>query len=106
MLKVEDIHTYYGDSYILQGVSIEVGEGAVIGLLGRNGMGKTTLIRSTIGFTAPRSGRVAFRDVGLMDKQPFEIARLGISVVPQGRQIFPSLNVTENLTVGFRRWGR
>ena len=102
MLKVEDIHTYYGDSYILQGVSIEVGEGAVIGLLGRNGMGKTTLIRSTIGFTAPRSGRVAFRDVGLMDKQPFEIARLGISVVPQGRQIFPSLNVTENLTVGFR----
>jgi branched-chain amino acid transport system ATP-binding protein len=102
LLKVEDIHTYYGDSYILQGVSIEVGEGAVIGLLGRNGMGKTTLIRSTIGFTAPRSGRVTFRDVGLMDKQPFEIARLGISVVPQGRQIFPSLNVTENLTVGFR----
>ena len=102
MLKVEDIHTYYGDSYILQGVSIEVGEGAVIGLLGRNGMGKTTLIRSTIGFTVPRSGRVTFRDVVLTDKQPFEIARLGMSVVPQGRQIFPSLNVTENLTVGFR----
>jgi branched-chain amino acid transport system ATP-binding protein len=102
LLKVENIHTYYGDSYILQGVSIEVGEGAVIGLLGRNGMGKTTLIRSIIGFTAPRSGQVTFRDVGLTDKQPFEIARLGMSVVPQGRQIFPSLNVTENLTVGFR----
>ena len=102
MLKVENIHTYYGDSYILQGVSIEVGEGAVIGLLGRNGMGKTTLIRSIIGFTAPRTGQVTFRDVGLTDKQPFEIARLGMSVVPQGRQIFPSLNVTENLTVGFR----
>ena len=102
MLKVENIHTYYGDSYILQGVSIEVGEGAVIGLLGRNGMGKTTLIRSIIGFTPPRSGQVTFQDVGLTDKQPFEIARLGMSVVPQGRQIFPSLNVTENLTVGFR----
>jgi branched-chain amino acid transport system ATP-binding protein len=102
VLKVENIHTYYGDSYILQGVSIEVGEGAVIGLLGRNGMGKTTLIRSIIGFTAPRSGHVTFRDAGLTEKKPFEIARLGISVVPQGRQIFPSLNVTENLTVGFR----
>jgi len=102
LLKVEDIHTYYGDSYILQGVSIEVGEGAVIGLLGRNGMGKTTLIRSTIGFTVPRSGHVRFQDMELTDKQPFEIARLGMSVVPQGRQIFPSLNVTENLTVGFR----
>jgi branched-chain amino acid transport system ATP-binding protein len=102
VLKVDNIHTYYGDSYILQGVSIEVEEGAVIGLLGRNGMGKTTLIRSIIGFTAPRSGRVTFRDVGLTEKKPFEIARLGISVVPQGRQIFPSLNVTENLTVGFR----
>ena len=102
MLKVEDIHTYYGDSYILQGVSVEVGEGAVIGLLGRNGMGKTTLIRSTIGFTPPRSGRVTFQDVEVTDKPPFEIARLGMSVVPQGRQIFPSLNVTENLTVGFR----
>ena len=102
MLKVEDIHTYYGDSYILQGVSIEVGEGTVIGLLGRNGMGKTTLIRSTIGFTVPRSGHVRFQDMELTDKQPFEIARLGMSVVPQGRQIFPSLNVTENLTVGFR----
>ena len=102
MLKVEDIHTYYGDSYILQGISIEVGEGAVIGILGRNGMGKTTLIRSIIGFTTPRRGRVTYRDEVLNAKRPFEIARLGISIVPQGRQIFPSLNVAENLAVGFQ----
>jgi len=101
VLKVEDIHTYYGDSYILQGISIRVKEGEVIGLLGRNGMGKTTLIRSIIGFTPPRRGRVVFKDTDVTHTRPFQIARLGISVVPQGRQIFPSLNVTENLTVGF-----
>jgi branched-chain amino acid transport system ATP-binding protein len=101
VLKVEDIHTYYGDSYILQGISLRVKGGEVIGLLGRNGMGKTTLIRSIIGFTPPRRGRVMFKDTEVTHTRPFRIARLGISVVPQGRQIFPSLNVTENLTVGF-----
>ena len=101
MLRVQDIHTYYGDSYILQGISIRVKEGEVIGLLGRNGMGKTTLIRSIIGFTPPRRGRVIFKDTDVTHMRPFKIARLGISVVPQGRLIFPSLNVTENLTVGF-----
>ena len=100
MLKVEDIHTYYGDSYILQGISLGVKGGEVVGLLGRNGMGKTTLIRSIIGFTPPRRGRVIFKDTEVTHTRPFQIARLGISVVPQGRQIFPSLNVTENLTVG------
>ena len=98
---MEDIHTYYGDSYILQGISIRVKEGEVIGLLGRNGMGKTTLIRSIIGFTPPRRGRVMFKDTDVTHARPFKIARLGISLVPQGRQIFPSLDVTENLTVGF-----
>ena len=101
MLKVEDIHTYYGDSYILQGISLGVKGGEVVGLLGRNGMGKTTLIRSIIGFTPPRRGRVMFKNTEVTHTRPFQIARLGISVVPQGRQIFPSLNVTENLTVGF-----
>ena len=101
MLRVEDIHTYYGDSYILQGISLRVKGGEVVGLLGRNGMGKTTLIRSIIGFTPPRRGRVMFKDTEVTHIRPFQIARLGISVVPQGRQIFPSLNVTENLTVGF-----
>ena len=102
MLKVEDIHTYYGNSYILQGISLEVEEGAAIGLLGRNGMGKTTFIRSIVGLTPPRKGRVFYRGVELNRKKPFQIARTGISVVPQGRQIFPSLNVTENITVGFK----
>ena len=102
MLSVRDIHTYYGDSYILQGVSLEVETGKVIGLLGRNGMGKTTLIRSIIGFTSPRRGRVFFNGGDITRKRPYGIARAGISLVPQGRQIFPSLNVTENLIVGSR----
>jgi len=102
VLRVDDVHTYYGDSYILQGISLEVGKGEVIGIIGRNGMGKTTLIRSVIGFTPPRLGRVIFQDEELTHKWPYEIARLGISLVPQGRQVFPSLNVTENLTVGFK----
>jgi branched-chain amino acid transport system ATP-binding protein len=102
VLKVEDIHTYYGDSYILQGISLRVKEGQVIGLLGRNGMGKTTLIRSIIGFTPPRRGRVIFKGTDVTRKRSFQIARMGISLVPQGRLIFPSLNVTENLTVGMR----
>jgi len=102
LLKVEDIHTYYGDSHILQGISLEVGKGKVIGILGRNGMGKTTLIRSVIGYTPPRRGRVSFQNKEITNKQPYQIARLGICAVPQGRQIFPSLNVLENLTVGFK----
>ena len=101
MLKVEDIHTYYGDSYILQGVSMEVSEGQVMGLLGRNGMGKTTLVRSIIGVNPARRGRVTYQGLELTHKKPFEIARLGVGIVPQGREIFPSLNVTENLTAGF-----
>ena len=101
MLRVEDIHTYYGDSYILQGISMEVKEGHVVGLLGRNGMGKTTLVRSILAVNPPRQGRITYQEVELIHKKPFEIARLGIGIVPQGREIFPSLNVTENLTVGF-----
>ncbi len=102
MLSVRDIHTYYGDSYILQGVSLEVDSGKVIGLLGRNGMGKTTLIRSIIGFTPPRRGQVFFNGRDITHRRSYGIARSGISLVPQGRQIFPSLNVTENLIVGSR----
>jgi len=101
-LQVEDIHTYYGDSYILQGISFEVKGAEVIGVLGRNGMGKTTLIRSLVGLTPPRRGRVRFENTDLSTKAPYEIIRLGIGWVPQGREIFPSLNVIENLTVGFK----
>ncbi len=105
MLRVEDIHTYYGDSYVLQGVSLEVRSGTVAALLGRNGMGKTTLIRSIVGFTRPRRGRVQFEDQEITRVPSHEIARLGIGLVPQGRRIFPSLTVLENLTVAARTAG-
>jgi branched-chain amino acid transport system ATP-binding protein len=101
-LQVEDIHTYYGESYILQGISFGVKKAEVIGVLGRNGMGKTTLIRSLVGLTPPRRGRVRFEDTDLSTKEPYEIIRMGIGWVPQGREIFPSLDVTENLIVGFK----
>lgn len=101
-LQVENIHTYYGDSYILQGISFGVKKAEVIGVLGRNGMGKTTLIRSLVGLTPPRRGRVRFEDTDLSTKEPYEIIRMGIGWVPQGREIFPSLDVTENLIVGFK----
>lgn len=102
MLKIDDIHTYYGDSYILQGISLEVQPGQVLGIIGRNAMGKTTLIRSIIGFTPPHAGSITYQGQALTGRQPFEIVRTGISIVPQGREIFPSLNVRENLTVGFK----
>jgi branched-chain amino acid transport system ATP-binding protein len=102
VLSVDDIHTYYGDSYVLQGVSLEVRPGAVAALLGRNGMGKTTLIRSIVGFTRPRRGRVVFGGRDITRAPSHEIARLGIGLVPQGRRIFPSLTVRENLTVAAR----
>ena len=101
MLTVRDIHTYYGESYILQGVSLNVEKGKIVGLLGRNGMGKTTLIRSLVKITPPKQGEVIFNGHDLKNKAPFEIVRLGMGWVPQGRQIFPSLNVTENLLVGY-----
>jgi branched-chain amino acid transport system ATP-binding protein len=102
LLRINEIHTYYGDSYILQGISFDVKPKQVVGLLGRNGMGKTTLIRSIVGLTPPRRGQIIYNDQDITRRRPFEIARLGISLVPQGRLIFPSLNVTENLIVGSR----
>jgi len=102
VLAVDDIHTYYGDSYVLQGVSLEVRPGAVTALLGRNGMGKTTLIRSVVGFARPRRGRVMFGGRDITRAPSHEIARAGIGLVPQGRRIFPSLTVHENLTVAAR----
>jgi branched-chain amino acid transport system ATP-binding protein len=102
VLRVVEIHTYYGNSYVLQGLSLEITAGQVMGVVGSNGMGKTTLIRSIIGFTPPRRGRISFRNIDLADKRPFEIAKLGISLVPQGRQIFPSLTAEENLVLAQR----
>jgi len=109
MLTVEDIHTYYGDSYILQGLSIQVKAGEVVAVLGRNGVGKTTLVRSVIGLTPPRRGRIVFKERDITRLPAYRIARLGIGLVPQGRRIFPSLSVRENLDVvarGDGRWTR
>lgn len=102
ILELVDIHTYYGESYVLQGVSLEVGEGSVVALLGRNGMGKTTTIRSVIGFTPPRRGTIRFKGKNTAGLQPNQIAQMGMGLVPQGRRIFPSLSVKENLLMAAR----
>jgi branched-chain amino acid transport system ATP-binding protein len=99
MLRVDDIHSYYGDSYILQGLSLEVNAGEVVAVLGRNGVGKTTLVRSVIGLTPPRKGRIVFKEVDITHLPAHRIARMGIGLVPQGRRIFASLTVRENLQV-------
>lgn len=105
MLELKDIHTYYGDSYILQGVSLKVNEGSVVALLGRNGMGKTTTIRSIIGLAPPRRGEIFFKGKNVAELPPYAIARRGIGLVPQGREIFPSLSVRQNLTMAARSKG-
>jgi len=105
MLEITDVHTYYGDSYVLQGVSLAVGRGEVIGVLGRNGMGKTTLIRSIVGFTPPRRGRIVFKGREITRWPSNRIVGLGLGLVPQGRRVFPSLTVEENLAVAVRANG-
>ena len=102
MLKIEDIHTYYGDSYVLQGVSLEVKMGMVLAMLGRNGVGKTTLIRSIVGFTPARSGRILFNGQEITHLDADRIIRMGVGLVPQGRRVFPSLTVKENLAIAER----
>ncbi len=102
MLTVNQIHAYYGDSHILQGVSLEVKEGEAVALLGRNGVGKTTTINSIIGFTPPRRGQVILKGVDVTRWPSHQIARQGVGLVPQGRGIFPTLSVKENITLAAR----
>jgi len=102
MLEVRDIHTYYGNSHVLQGVSLSLTRGQVVGILGRNGMGKTTLIRSIIGFTPPRRGQILFKDRDITAWSSNRAVGLGLGLVPQGRRVFPSLSVMENLTVAVK----
>ena len=99
LLSVEDIHTYYGDSYILQGLTLQVREGEALGVLGRNGMGKTTLINSIMGFVPPRRGKIVFRDRDITETPSFDTCRMGLGLCPQGRRVFPTLSVRENLLV-------
>jgi branched-chain amino acid transport system ATP-binding protein len=105
MLKIEDIHTYYGDSYVLQGITLEVSKGTVVALLGRNGVGKTTLVRSIVGFTPPRQGQILFNGRAITRMAPHKIIRMRLGLVPQGRRIFSSLSVKENLAVAARGSG-
>ena len=102
MLKIIDIHTYYGDSYVLQGISLEIPARQVVALLGRNGVGKTTLIRSIVGFTPARRGRILFQGKDITHVAAYKIVRMQIGLVPQGRRIFPSLTVQENLAIAER----
>jgi branched-chain amino acid transport system ATP-binding protein len=104
MLQLDGVHAYYGDSHVLRGVSLNVGEGEVVCLLGRNGAGKTTTILTAMGYLKPRAGRITYHARDLGPLRPFEIARLGVGYVPQERGIFPSLTVRENLIV-FARHG-
>jgi branched-chain amino acid transport system ATP-binding protein len=106
MLQINDIHTWYGDSYVLQGVSLEVKDGTCVALLGRNGMGKTTTIRSIMGLAVPRQGSIIFNGNELVGMPTHKIARLGIGLIPQGRLIFQSLSVVENLKMAARPAGK
>ena len=106
ILCVDDIHTYYGDSYILQGLSLKSNRASVVALIGRNGMGKTTAMRSIMGFTHPRRGKIFFKDVDITSLLSYQVSQLGMSLVPQGRRIFSSLSVKENLTIAARHTER
>lgn len=101
-MVVSNIHTYYGDAHILQGCSLEVESGCVA-VLGRNGMGKTTLMRSLMGLTPPREGSIQYKGMELIGKAPYEISNLGLGYVPQGRKLFPSLSVEEHLTLHYKK---
>ena len=100
MLKVEQIETFYGSSQALFGVSLEVRAGEVVTLLGRNGMGKSTTIKSIMGLTPVTRGRITFNDVETQRLPSYQVARQGLGLVPEGRQIFPNLTVLENIMVG------
>ena len=102
MLELRDVNTFYGTSHVLQGVSFGVPEGRCAALLGRNGAGKTTTIHSVAGLTPPRMGSIAFKGKETAGLSPHKISRLGIGLVPQGRRIFPSLTIRENLSMPAR----
>jgi branched-chain amino acid transport system ATP-binding protein len=103
VLQISSLNTYYGDSHTLQGVDLAIAPGTAVGLLGRNGMGKTTLIRSLLGYVPAASGKVSWKGRDVTGSAPERMARLGIGYVPEGRGIFPNLTVRENLTMSARR---
>ena len=106
MLSVENIHSYYDKSHVLEGVSLQVHEGELVTLLGRNGAGKTTTLRSILGIVQPRQGQIRFNGKPLVGQQTFEIARQGLALVPEHRGIFRLLSVEENLRIATRKGSR
>jgi len=102
LLEARELHAYYGASHVLHGVDFHVNEGESVGLMGRNGMGKTTLLKSLLGIVPPRSGEVRLRGTPVTGIAPWRIARRGIALVPEGRGIFPNLDVRENLLMAAR----
>jgi branched-chain amino acid transport system ATP-binding protein len=103
MLKVKDIHSFYGKSHILHGVSLELKQGELVCLLGRNGVGKSTTLKSMMGIVRPTHGSIVFDGRELIGRQPYQIARLGVGYVPEDRRIFRSLTVHENLLMGIQK---
>lgn len=106
MLEVKDVDTFYGSSHVLHGTCLSVGEGEVVGLLGRNGMGKTTLMHTIAGLLSPRRGEITFLGKPIASLPPEKVFRLGMTLVPQGHRIFPSLTVKENLRIARRKVGK
>ncbi len=104
-LAVRDLHAYYGESHVLQGVSLDVADGESVALLGRNGAGKTTTINTIVGFIRPRGGTVRVGDRDVTAKSPHRVAAAGVALVPQGRRVFSDLTVLENLTIAARNNG-
>jgi branched-chain amino acid transport system ATP-binding protein len=105
LVLVEDVHTFYGKSHILHGVSLTVGPGEVVGLLGRNGVGKSTTLKTIMGLVQPSQGKVLLEGSAITSMPPYKLARLGIGYVPEDRRIFRLLSVMENLRIGFDRSG-
>jgi len=102
LLEVKDLNTYYGESHVLQGISLALDQGEIVALLGRNGMGKSTTLKSLMGLVKPRSGEIIFRGKDIAGYPPYKVARAGIGYVPEERRIFASLSVLENLSMGVK----
>jgi branched-chain amino acid transport system ATP-binding protein len=102
LLDVNELHTFYGTIHVLQGISLNVHDGEIVGLLGRNGMGKSTTLKSIVGLVKPRSGKVIYKDSDITGLPPFKVVRAGIGYVPEDRRIFPNLTVMENLAMGIK----
>lgn len=102
LIEANDIHAWYGSSHVLQGIDFTISRGETVGLLGRNGMGKSTLIRTLLGHIKQRDGNISVRGKDMSKAKPHEVARMGIAYVPEGRGIFPNLSVRENLIMAAR----